>query len=396
MSIERVLIWSVDPRAATAYGQQCALLADNLTAAGYQVAIGAMASKPKHKGRPYHGLTVWDVKDGQHGATHLKAKIRRHAAQLLILLCDSFMLDARLLNEVTEEGCTVAFWAPVDAFNVRGGGLPILYRAFCKLAPKAVPIAMSRFGEQLFQEDGFAPLYVPHMIDTDIFKPAGEWDRAAARNEAGIDLDAFVITMLAANNDLVRKNFTGQFDAFSRAAQDNWLLLVHSDVQHPQTYTNSWDLDWLATYYGISGKVRFPDPDKYRADAYTQHDLAAWYNLGDLHTQCTMAEGFGIPAVEAQACGLPVVATDGSAMSELATWTVKGEPFMSPLIRAEWVNPPREEIADAYAFAHELHSRAPSVWDEQRTEARAFAEQYGTGHVMTTWWLPALKQLEDR
>lgn len=392
MSIERILIWSVDPRAATAYAEQCGQLALALKARGYDVAIGAMASKPKDAGRPYHGMTVWDVKDGQHGATHLKAKIRRHRADLVLLLCDSFMLDARLINEVTREGCRFAYWAPVDAFNVRSGGLPVMYRAFATLAPRAVPIAMSRFGERLFREDGFSPLYVPHMINMDIFKPM---DRAALRAEHGIPADAFVVDICAANNDLVRKNYTGQFDAFGRAAQAGWLLLVHSDMQHPQTHTNSWDLTWLADYYGIADKVVFADPDRYRRGGYTPHDIAAWYNLSDLHSQCTMAEGFGIPAIEAQACGVPVVATDGSAMSELVGCgeTIPGEPFMSPLIRAEWVNPPRELIAEAYRlFAATRHADA----ERDAKAAREFAEQFSIERVMAEHWLPALKALENR
>ena len=395
MSIERILIWSVDPRAPTAYGQQCALLADALKAAGYDVGIGAMVSRPKDEGRPYHGMPVWSVKDGRHGATHLKAKIRRHRADAVILLCDSFMLDARLIGEVTEEGTRLAFWAPVDAFNVRSGGAPILYRAMLQLAPKAVPIAMSRFGERLFHEDGFDPLYVPHMIDTDIFRPM---DKAALREAHGIPADAFVITLCAANSDLVRKNFTGQFDAFGRAAEDNWLLLVHSDVQHPQTSTNSWDLDWLSHYYGIADKVRFADRDRYVNARYTPHDLAAWYNLGDLHTQMSMAEGFGIPLIEAQACGLPVIATDGSAMSELvgAGWKIRGEPFMSPLIRAEWVNPPRQLIAGTYERAARIKAGDPLRYQAMQAEAREFALGYRIERVMAEYWLPALKALEER
>jgi glycosyltransferase involved in cell wall biosynthesis len=390
--IERILIWSVDPRAPTAYGQQCGLLADALTAAGYDVAIGAMVARPKDEGRPWHGMQVWSVRDGRHGATHLKAKIRRHRADLVLMLFDSFMLDARLVNEITEEGCAVGYWAPVDGVNVRCGGLPILYRGMLRLAPRAVPIAMSRFGERLFREDGFDPLYVPHMLDPAFYE---SYDKAELREDSGIPADAFVITLCAANSDLVRKNFTGQFDAFGRAAEDNWLLLVHSDIQHPQKNTNSWDLDWLAAYYGIADKVRFPDPDRYAAARYTPADLAAWYTMGDLHTQCTMAEGFGIPALEAQACGLPVVATDGSAMTELAGpgWRIPSEPFMSPLIRAEWMNPPRALIANTYRQAAAMH---PDSRAALGAEAREFAAQYSTGRVMADYWLPALKELENR
>lgn len=395
MTVEQVLIWSVDPRAPTAYGQQCALLADALKAEGYKVAIGAMVSRAQDKGRPYHGMTVYDVRDGQHGATHLKAKLRRHMAQLLIVLCDSFMIDAHLIDEVTRDGYRVAYWCPVDGYNVRNGGLPILYRAMLTIAPRAVPIAMSRFGERAFRHDGFDPLYVPHMIDTDLFRPfASSFDsvdavRGELRAAAGIDPDAFVITLCAANSDLVRKNFTGTFDAFGRAAQDDWLLLVHSDKN------GHWDLEWLADYYGITDKVLFADRERYKNAGYTPADLAFWYNLGNLHTQMSMAEGFGIPLIEAQACGLPVVTTDGSAMSELcgSGRVIPGEPFMSPLIRAEWVNAPRQAIADAYTEACQMLREDQAVrWHK----ARAFAEQYGITQVIENYWLPAMKALEDR
>jgi hypothetical protein len=46
-------------------------------------------------------------------------------------------------------------------------------------------------------------------------------------------------------------------------------------------------------------------------------DLAKVYNLFDLYVQYANCEGFGIPMVEAAGCGVPVMATDYSAMESV-------------------------------------------------------------------------------
>jgi glycosyltransferase involved in cell wall biosynthesis len=390
MSIRNVLIWSVDPRVRTGYGIQCGLLALELRAAGYHVTIGAIAAAEKNRNRPWKSIPVYYVGGrGTHGADVLAATAERFNADLVLFLFDSFMIDARAIDALPEQ-MKAACWCPVDAFNVRGG-LPVLYRGMLRLAPRAVPLAMSRFGEQLFRDDGFDPLYVPHMIDTSVFRPM---DQAELRAEHGVPAGAFVITLCAANSELVRKNFPGQFDAFRRAAQEDWLLLVHSRVDGHRA--GGWDLQDLAEYYGIADKVRFADPEKYRKGAYTEADMAEWYNLGDLHTQCTLAEGFGIPLIEAQACGLLVVATDSSAMSELVGegLAIPAEPFMSPLIRAEWAVPPRESIANAYRLVASIQTH-PSL-DAMAANARAFALGFSVETVMAEYWKPALEALEER
>jgi glycosyltransferase involved in cell wall biosynthesis len=382
----RILIWSVDPRVPTAYGQQCGLLALELRKLGHRVTIGAIGQKAKDRGKPWKSVPVRFVGGhGTHGSDVLAAEVARCKADLLLLLLDSFMVDAHVIASL---GCKVASWCPVDAFNMTDGGLPVLYRGMLKIAPEMVPIAMSRFGERMFRHDGFEPLYVPHMINTDVFRPMPE-RRAGLRAACGIDPDAFVITMCAANSERFRKNFPGQFDAFRRAAQPDWRLLVHS---YPLPDQDGWDLPDLAQRFGIADQVMFADPDRIKAGAYTPSGLAAWYNLADLHTQCSLAEGFGIPLIEAQACGLPVVATDGSAMSELAGagWKIPGEPIMNPGQRAEWVLPHRALIAETYAHAARMDLA------DLREEAREFALGFSVETVMAEYWKPALEALEAR
>ena len=47
-------------------------------------------------------------------------------------------------------------------------------------------------------------------------------------------------------------------------------------------------------------------------------DLPAIYNLGELFVFPSIYEGFGLPVVEAMACGTPVITADTSSLNEIA------------------------------------------------------------------------------
>jgi glycosyltransferase involved in cell wall biosynthesis len=49
----------------------------------------------------------------------------------------------------------------------------------------------------------------------------------------------------------------------------------------------------------------------------SQEDLPLVYNLSSLFVYPTLYEGFGLPALEAMACGVPVITTDVSSLPEI-------------------------------------------------------------------------------
>jgi glycosyltransferase involved in cell wall biosynthesis len=62
---------------------------------------------------------------------------------------------------------------------------------------------------------------------------------------------------------------------------------------------------------GLTGEVIFPG-------YVAQEDLPLWYNAADLFVYPSRFEGFGLPVLEAMACGTPVVTTNAASLPEVA------------------------------------------------------------------------------
>ena len=45
--------------------------------------------------------------------------------------------------------------------------------------------------------------------------------------------------------------------------------------------------------------------------------MAFWYNCADLFVYPSVFEGFGLPVLEAMACGMPVLTSDASSLPEV-------------------------------------------------------------------------------
>ena len=90
--------------------------------------------------------------------------------------------------------------------------------------------------------------------------------------------------------------------------------------------------DYLATHegQGLGQRVVMPG---FVDDA----DLAALYSAADVFVFPSLYEGFGLPLLEAMACGVPVISSDASSLPEVAA--TGGEPaalLLSPQDEAGW------------------------------------------------------------
>ena len=90
-------------------------------------------------------------------------------------------------------------------------------------------------------------------------------------------------------------------------------------------------------------------------------DLPLWYNAAEAFVYPSIFEGFGLPVIEAMACGTPTLVSNVSSLPEAA-----GD--------AGWLLPPNDEDAWADALAQIMHD---SAWRETASvHGRDYAAQF--------------------
>lgn len=378
-----LLIHSNAPWSSTGYGQQTGLFAPKL-AEHYRTGISSFYGLEGAKLGWNADIIVYPGLAGDYGNVSLVPNAAAHfgrdpAAGLIFTLLDVWVLNPRMVKELN-----VAAWVPVD----HEPAPPRVKQFFA--ASGAVPIAMSKFGQQQLAE--FDPLYCPHAIDTSVYRPI---DKQEAREALSVPEGKFVIGMVAANKgNPSRKCFYEALVAFRdfHEKHPDSILYLHTEMTGRFEGVNLFNL--LAAIEMPDDAVFFADQNKVMFDPLPPGMMAALYSSFDVLLSPSAGEGFGIPVLEAQACGVPAIVTDFSAQKEVcgAGWRIAWEGFWT-LQESFQAKPDIEDITVALTKAYELAEDDRRRIGEQAVE---HAAQYDIDLVMERFMLPALNVAERR
>ena len=377
----RINWFSNSPAATTGYGVQTKLFVPRLAklldggisvTAFYGVQSGVLN---------INGIKVYPNFKHPYGQDVIGAHATWDQADAVVTLVDAWVIENQNIDVPWFP------WFPVDHE-------PMPANVLAKVRQAAKPIVMSKFGKRMAEQAGLDVWYVPHGVDTSIFKPL---DRIEARDHLNWPQDKFIVGMVAANKDNPsRKAFHEQIAAFAtlHAIHPDTMLYLHTDdgthggnginlVKFIRRMGLTIGEDVLICDQYMNG-LGFPD--SYMVDVY---------NGLDVLTNVAMGEGFGIPILEAQACGTPVIVGDWTSMSELcfAGWKIdKAEalPIYHDFFDAfQWQ-------ATAGAIADRME-QAYAAWNDYdlRNKARRGALPYDADFITRRYWKPIIKEMQE-
>ncbi len=332
------------------------------------------------------GMMVYPAVADVWGTDVVGAHCQHFKADVLISLQDNWVLP---LDYKARLGTTK--W--ISYFPVDQEPMPDQVAVISRTAD--YPVVYSRFGLREAHNAGMPnAVYIPHGVDTKLFHPLTAEERAAAREKLGWPQDAYVCIMVAANKGYpARKSFAENLEAFELFRRDHpeAYLYLHTlaTTQHGGV-----DIARIVKAVGIpSERVKIVDQYSYMIGLPGEY-LAAVYGAADTLLAASMGEGFGIPIIEAQACGCPVVTTNWTSMPELTINGFATEPaqrWWTPL--ASWACIP--SITNIHAAMEAIYNRAPDEKADRNAAGVAHMQaNYDWDMVVRDGWAPFLEQVE--
>jgi hypothetical protein len=370
--------WSNAPHCPSGYGVQTRSVVERLAAHGYKVSVSAnYGVQGMGVTHPVHDIPIYPAGYDEYsqdliGAHYQDWKRQTGLPTVLITLYDSWVLTAPSLAECD----AILSWMPVDH-------QPCPPKVADWAARDMVtPVAMSKYGQSELQGRGIDAHYIPHTVEA-TFQPAKGGGKLMSVPDG-----AFVVMMNAANKGTApaRKAWSENFLALSAFMRrhDDVYAYIHTEAKTPFGI----DLAALQDAAGIAkDRMVFPDPYAMRMSLYNDTHLAKMYTRADVLLAVSLGEGFGVPTIEAQACGTRVIGSDWAATPELMSddcLLVEGQPEWDGSQLAWWFRP---HVASIAAALEEMYQTKRG--SSQRCISKA--SEYRADKVILPSWGPLIE-----
>lgn len=292
--------------------------------------------------------------------------VKRYQPDIVLSLLDVFGLDPKTWSEFEWWA-----WATVDS-------APLWPEITKALKVSKRQIAYSRYGQSVMGAAGFAVEYLPLCYDPKIYYPGNRMDACA---RLGLPVDRFIVTMVQANRHRDgRKAIPEQIDGFRQFQLEHRDAFLYMHMAR-NGYRGGIELAGLLDELSMVEGRDYAFVNQYTEIITGASDdmMRDTYNASNVLLQATKAEGFGLPMLEAMACGVPVIYTDMGASSEVARgypvewdreWTLGGSWYARPrpasitaaLWQAMYGTPHIPELLVAHAMQYSIENVAAQYW----------------------------------
>lgn len=380
------LAWTNSPHVYSGYGCQARALLPRLQALGHEAAVAANFGLTGAS-LIWKGIVIYPLFELSQNMDVIGYYAGHFGADIVLSLYDIWALPPDTRRRLP---CPWAALVPVD-------GAPVSEVMKQRLATVDYPVALSRFGLRELEKVGVEASYIPLAIDSGKFCRADK--KAQARLHLGIPPEVFLVTTVAANKGFPpRKSWPELLTAFVefRKRHSDAMLYCHTTKAPHGSGGQGVIFDDLIKELEIpKGAIAFPDQGAL-AVGVPDEEMVLIYQASDVMLLPSRGEGFGLPILEAQACGCPVIVQDCSSMPELTVNGLIVEPLQRqwlPQLGYWWQMPDVGRIVEAL---EEIYA-----WDlEKRVEignrgVKFVRKNYDWEVVWEKHWIPFLEHVED-
>lgn len=392
------ILWqSVSVYATTAYGKITKEILARLLKAGYNVIscghesdVTVWGSKKtlNHLGQEITSLVFTNpLINSKSAAEMLKAYIDQYDISFVIAFWDAFSL-----GYLSQVGVPYGVYVPIDS------PMTPKWKEYIKDANYIIAYSKFGYNELLKFFEPSKCRFIPHGIDTSIFKPR-KAKKSDIKASPPIPDDAFLFTYVATNVG-ERKQIVHLMKTFKKFVEkyNDAHLYLHTNP-HVGQMGRGYDLPMYRAMLGLEDKIHFPTMNPI-LEPSSDEELSMIYSATDTYLQPSVAEGFGMPTLEACACGTMPIVANNSASVELA----KGHgliienidpdehvhiPVYTPYL-TECPVPNFKSLFEKMEIAY----KNDELRKEYRKKAIEFALQYDWEKIMPMWY-KLLDEVED-